>query len=143
MQPRKPQIVTFPVSNPQKNTANTKSRTNYNSGSNSNTNRDADEINKPKQVRPEVSDRIRRERTLLNWTQKDLAGKAGIQLNIVTEYESGSAINNQTEIQKILKALETGLREKAKQEKEEKEKLEKAKQEKAKLEKEAKQEKAK
>jgi len=65
---------------------------------------------KPKTVRVDVSNRIRNDRTRLGWTQKELAQKAQVQHNIITEYESGKANNNQGEIQKILKALDQGLR---------------------------------
>jgi ribosome-binding protein aMBF1 (putative translation factor) len=69
-----------------------------------------DDTPKLKTVRPELSKRIQQERTALGWTQKELATKACVQLVVVNEYESGKALNNQTDIQKILKALEAGAR---------------------------------
>lgn len=69
-----------------------------------------DDTPKLKAVRQDLSRRIQQERTALGWTQKELATNACVQLVVVNEYESGKALNNQTEIQKILKALEAGAR---------------------------------
>jgi ribosome-binding protein aMBF1 (putative translation factor) len=73
---------------------------------------DKDDTPKLKTVRPELSKRIQQERTALGWTQKELATKACVQFAVVNEYESGKALNNQMDIQKILRALEAGAKEK-------------------------------
>jgi ribosome-binding protein aMBF1 (putative translation factor) len=91
---RKPQVLVA------KNTNNTTNNTTY----------DNDDIPKLKTVRPDLSRRIQQERAALGWTQKDLATKACVQLAVVTEFESGKALNNNTEIQKILKTLEAGAK---------------------------------
>jgi ribosome-binding protein aMBF1 (putative translation factor) len=77
---------------------------------------DPNDPKKPHTVRHDLSDRIKKERATLGWTQKELAQKACLQASIVNDYESGKAITNQGEIQKILKALDAGLRDKKKSE---------------------------
>ncbi len=119
MQPRKPQIV---VATARPQTANSTQQNarkpqvviaKSNIGNTINqTKDDNDDIPKLKTVRQDLSKRIQQERTALGWTQKELATKAQVILAVVNEYESGKAINNQVEIQKILKALEAGAKEK-------------------------------
>jgi ribosome-binding protein aMBF1 (putative translation factor) len=120
MQPRKPQIV---VATARPQTVNTTgqharkpqvvvAKSNIGNTSTYQSKDDNDDIPKLKTVRQDLTKRIQQERTALGWTQKDLATKAQVQLAVVNEYESGKAINNQAEIQKILKALEAGAKEK-------------------------------
>lgn len=64
----------------------------------------------PKKINMKVSNRISNARRAKNWTQKDLALKANVTHNMVTQYENGSAIPQGPVLVRLGEALGINLR---------------------------------
>lgn len=63
-----------------------------------------------KKVDPQLRVRIQKARQELNWTQQDLAQKMNERVSVVTDYESGRAVQEERVIVKFEKALGQHLR---------------------------------
>ena len=57
-----------------------------------------------------MSNRIKTLRAAKEWTQKDLALRAGVKVHIIKDYESGNAVPNGKLIRKFETILEGSLR---------------------------------
>ena len=57
-----------------------------------------------------MSNRIKTLRAAKEWTQKDLALRAGVKVDIIKDYESGNAVPNGKLIRKFETILEGSLR---------------------------------
>ncbi|ATZ81032.1 HTH XRE domain-containing protein [Bodo saltans virus] len=68
--------------------------------------RDDNDIKKLHTVKPDISRRIVSERTKLGWTQNDLAKQSCVNINIIKNYENGTAVIDGKIQQSILVTLE-------------------------------------
>jgi ribosome-binding protein aMBF1 (putative translation factor) len=63
---------------------------------------------KHKKVSLELRTEIQQKRSLLKYTQKDLANKINLPVNIINDIETGKAMYNPSHIQKIKRILKIG-----------------------------------
>lgn len=63
-----------------------------------------------KKVDPQIRTRIMKARQELNWSQQDLAQKMNERVSVITDYESGRAVQDERVIIKFEKALGQHLR---------------------------------
>ncbi len=76
----------------------------------SKTDEEKDDMPKFKKISDDISKRIQQGRTRLGLTQKQLAEKVSLLTNVIADYETGKAIHNRAEIQKILSVLESNAK---------------------------------
>lgn len=62
--------------------------------------------NKPTKI---LQAQIQQARVEKGWSQKDLANKANVQIQVVQSYENGTAVINKAELQEMSKALNVHL----------------------------------
>lgn len=67
---------------------------------------------KPNTVDKTFSDRMQKERLILGWTRKDLARNAGLTESVIALYETGKAVKNDQEMNKIQRCLNQHLKNK-------------------------------
>lgn len=75
-------------------------------------NLDSDNPEAPKTLGLTVAKRIQQGRVSKNLTQKQLAQKINVKPQVITEYETGKAIPNQTILNKIARTLGIKLKKK-------------------------------
>ncbi len=71
---------------------------------------DGDEIPRIKKVSTSLKTNLINARQSKGWTQKELAQRINEKPNVISQYESGQAIPNNTVINKLEKALGTKIR---------------------------------